>query len=67
MLKLITRVAGWFLPYPQGWVQVWVGRRGRGPRADMIYRGIEVDGERYLFTVEAVEHARERAARNWLG
>jgi hypothetical protein len=31
----------------------------------MIYRGIEVDGERYLFTVEAVEHARERAAKLW--
>lgn len=67
MLKLITRIAQWFAPPPRGWQQIWVGRRGRGPRADMIYRGIEVDGERYLFTVEAVEHARERAERHWLG
>lgn len=67
MLKLITRIAGWFVPRPSGWQQVWVGRLGRGPRADMIYRGIEVDGTRYLFTVEAVEHAERRAAKHWLG
>lgn len=64
-LKLLERVARWFVPSPSGWQQVIVGRRGRGPRADMLYRGIELNGVRYLFTVEAVEHAEARAQKHW--
>jgi hypothetical protein len=64
-LKLLERVARWLAPTPTGWQQVIVGRRGRGPRADMLYRGIEVNGVRYLFTVEAVEHAEARAQKHW--
>lgn len=64
-LKILERVARWFVPRPSGWQQVIVGRRGRGPRADMVYRGVEIDGIRYLFTVEAVDHAQIRASKHW--
>lgn len=63
--RLFFRIANWIAFPRTRWQQVIVGKRGRGPRADMIYRGIEVNGVRYLFTVEAVEHAQERAEKHW--
>lgn len=37
----------------------------RGPNADRMYWGIEVEGEKYAFTEEQLEIANERAAKTW--
>lgn len=63
--RFLDTFADWIAPGRARWRQVIVGRRGRGPRADMVYRGLEVDGVRYLFTVEATENAKQRASKHW--
>jgi hypothetical protein len=37
----------------------------RGPNADVVYNGIQVEGEKYAFTDEALDVANQRAAKVW--
>ena len=37
----------------------------RGPNADVVYNGIQIEGEKYAFTDEALDVASERAAKVW--
>jgi hypothetical protein len=57
---------GWLiLARAPRWKRIIVPPQGRGPNADAEYNGIQIEGERYAFTDEALDIASERAAKVW--